>query len=208
MSGPKVTLSDTDASTYVFAKASDSAATWTLSSSASAVDDSTVTTVSETVAPDGKTLTRPTYVISPNSAVTGTTCRSEPSTKGCRVLQFVYADTTTATDSALGDYKGQVKTIILWTTTPGADSATAETIASYAYGVSGRLRQTWDPRISPALKTEYTYDSDGQVATLGTPGELPWTFTYGKAGSALTAGEGMLLSASRPLTDGSSGTVG
>lgn len=208
LSGSKFTLTDTDASTYVFAKASDAATTWTLSSSAAAVNDSTVTTVSETVTPDGKALTRPTYVISPNSAVTATTCRIQPSTKGCRLLQFVYADTTTATDSALGDYKGQVKAIKLWATTPGAATATAETIASYAYSGTGRLRQVWDPRISPALKTEYTYDSDGHVATLGTPGELPWTFTYGKAGSALTAGTGMLLSASRPpLTAGSIGTA-
>ncbi|MFD0507038.1 RHS repeat-associated core domain-containing protein [Streptomyces chiangmaiensis] len=54
------------------------------------------------------------------------------------------------------------------------------------------------PRISPALKTAYTYDSAGRVATLTPPGELPWTFTYGTAGNAATAGPGMLLSASRP----------
>ncbi|WP_329252181.1 DNRLRE domain-containing protein [Streptomyces sp. NBC_01478] len=208
LSGTKFTLTDTDADTTVFAKAATAATTWTLSSSATAVDDTTVTTVSETVTSGTTTLARPKYVISPTGAVTAATCQATPATKGCRVLEFVYADTTTATDSALGDYKGQVKAVKLWATDPGASAATAETLATYAYGSSGKLRQVWDPRISPALKTEYTYDSDGRVATLTKPGELPWTFTYGKAGSALTAGAGMLLKTSRPaLAEGSNSTT-
>ncbi|MHC3475582.1 RHS repeat-associated core domain-containing protein, partial [Streptomyces sp. 7R007] len=208
LSGTTFTLTDTDANTTVFAKAASAATTWTLSSSATSVDDSTVTTVSETVTSGGQTLARPKYVISPTGAVTAATCQATPSTKGCRVLEYVYADTTTATGSASGDYAGQVKAIKLWATDPGASAATAETVASYAYASDGRLRQVWDPRISPALKTQYTYDSDGRVATLTPPGELPWTFTYGKAGSALTAGSGMLLSASRPaLAQGSDSTT-
>jgi hypothetical protein len=118
-----------------------------------------------------------------------------------------YGSSTTATSSALGNYAGQVKAIKLWATTPSA-ATTSGTLASYAYGASGKLRQVWDPRISPALKTEYTYDSDGRVATLTPAGELPWTFTYGKAGSALTAGAGMLLKATRAaLAEGSDSTT-
>ncbi|WP_460068155.1 DNRLRE domain-containing protein [Streptomyces sp. YKOK-I1] len=208
LSGTKFTLTDTDAGNTVFAKAATAATTWTLSSSATAVDDTTVSTVSETVTSGSETLARPKYVISPTGAVTASTCQTEPTTKGCRVLEFVYASSTTATDSSLGDYAGQVKAIKLWATTPGASTATAETLASYAYGSSGKLRQVWDPRISPALKTEYTYDSDGRVDTLTQPGQLPWNFTYGKAGSALTAGSGMLLSASRAaLVEGSDSTT-
>ncbi|MCX5558357.1 DNRLRE domain-containing protein [Streptomyces sp. NBC_00038] len=208
LSGSKFTLTDTDATTTVFAKVADAAATWTLSSSASAVDDSTVTVASETVTSGSSTLARPKYVISPTGAVTTATCQATPTTKGCRVLEFVYATSTTATSSAVGDYTGQVKAIKLWATSPGASAATAETVESYAYDSSGRLAQAWDPRISPALKTAYTYDTDGRVATLTEPGELPWTFTYGKAGSALTAGAGMLLKASRSaLTEGTSSTV-
>ncbi|MEV7341410.1 DNRLRE domain-containing protein [Streptomyces sp. NPDC093544] len=208
LNGLKFTLTDTDATTTVFAKAADTATTWTLASSASAVDDSTVTTASETITSGSETLARPKYVVSPTGAVTAATCQATPSTKGCRVLELVYADTTTATGSALGDYKNQVKAIKLWATSPGASTSTAETIASYAYGSTGQLRQEWDPRISPALKTAYTYDTDGRVATLTEPGALPWTFTYGKAGSALTAGAGMLLKASRSaLTEGTSSTV-
>ncbi|MFC7264065.1 DUF6531 domain-containing protein [Streptomyces lutosisoli] len=207
LSGSTFTITDTAADTTVFTKAAEAATTWTLSSSATAVDDSTVTTVSETVTSGSETLARPKYVISPTGAVKAATCQATPTTKGCRVLEFVYADSTTATDSALGDYAGQVKAIKLWATSPGDSSATAETVASYAYGASGKLRQVWDPRVSPALKTEYTYDSDGRVATLTKPGQLPWTFTYGKAGSALTAGAGMLLSASRATLTAGTDTV-
>ncbi|MDO0911753.1 RHS repeat protein [Streptomyces sp. DT2A-34] len=65
----------------------------------------------------------------------------------------------------------------LWATGPGADKATPETVTTYAYDASGRLRQVWDPRISPALKIAYAYDSDGRVATLTEPGEPPWTLS-------------------------------
>jgi len=47
---------------------------------------------------------------------------------------------------------------------------------------TGHLREEWDPRISPALKTAYTYDSGGHVTTLTPPGELPWTMAYDTAG--------------------------
>ncbi|WP_051703420.1 DNRLRE domain-containing protein [Streptomyces sp. NRRL F-5630] len=208
LSGPKFTLTDTEGNTTVFTRAASTALTWTLSSSATAVDDTTVTTVSETVTASGKTLARPRYVISPTGAVKASTCQADPATKGCRILEYVYASTTTATGSTLGDYTGQVKAIKLWATNPGAATATAETVASYAYAASGNLRQVWDPRTSPALKTDYGYDADGRVIALTSPGELPWTFTYGKAGSALTAGEGMLMSASRPaLAKGTKSTV-
>ncbi|WP_457659209.1 DNRLRE domain-containing protein [Streptomyces microflavus] len=206
LGGAQFTLTDPDANHTVFAKAT-AAATWTLSSSASAVDDSTLSVASETVTAGGSTLSRPKYLISPSSATTAATCQSAPATKGCRVVEFAYAPSTTAGPGTLGDFAGQVKAIKLWATDPGASAATAETLASYTYDTAGRLRQVWDPRISPALKTEYTYDSEGRVLTLTEPGELPWTFTYGKAGSTLTAGAGMLLKASRPALAEGSNTV-
>lgn len=171
--GSTFTLTDTDANATVFAKAATGVASWTLSSSASAVDDTTLTTVSQTVTSGTSTLARPKYVISPTTAVTAATCQANPATKGCRVLEFVYATATTATSSAVGDYLNQVKAIKLWATSPAASASTAETVESYAYDSSGRLTQVWDPRISPALKTTYTYGSDGRVATLTEPGELP-----------------------------------
>ncbi|MFI7442659.1 DNRLRE domain-containing protein [Nonomuraea indica] len=63
-------------------------------------------------------------------------------------------------------------------------------IARYGYDAAGRLAETWDPRISPPLKTLYGYDAAGRVATLTPPGELPWSFGY--------EADGRLRSVSRP----------
>jgi RHS repeat-associated protein len=209
------TLRDTDGTTTTFGKVDPAATTWQVSTTYLPTSNSTTTVVSEKVVNGSLTLARPKYVIAPTSAVTSATCGTTPSTKGCRVLEYVYATSTTATSSVFGDYTGQVAQIKLWATDPGAASATATVIAQYAYDESGRLRESWDPRISPALKSSYTYDSAGRVATLTPPGELPWTFTYGTAGNAATAGPGMLLAASRPTlvagsktqTDGGTATT-
>jgi RHS repeat-associated protein len=192
------TLKDTDGTTSVFSKVDSTATTWQLATTFLPTDQSTTTVISEKTTVGGATLARPKYVIAPTSAVSASTCAATPSTKGCRMLEYVYATSTTATSSALGDYSGQVKQVRLWATDPGASAATATAVSQYAYDSTGRLREQWDPRISPALKTAYTYDTAGRVTTLTPPGELPWTFEYGKAGSNAVAGDGMLLSASRP----------
>ncbi|POX43747.1 sugar-binding protein, partial [Streptomyces sp. Ru71] len=201
------TLSDTDGTVTTFTKVNSSATTWTVSSSLSdGLANSTTKVVSEAVSVGGKTLARPKRIIAATTATTLATCEADPSVKGCRVLEFVYAPATTATSVAFGDVKDQVSAIKLWATAPGAATATATTVAQYSYDDAGRLRETWDPRISPALKTSYAYDSAGRVITLTPPGELPWTFTYGQAGSNPAAGAGMLLKASRPtLTPGTAG---
>ncbi len=140
------------------------------------------------------------FPVASTTAATLGACEADPSTKGCRVLEFVYPTTTTATATAFGDFAGHMSQIKLWSTAPGASAA----VAQYAYDDAGRLREQWDPRISPALKTAYAYDGAGRVTTLTPPGQLPSTFTYGKAGSTPAAGDGMLLQASRAtLTPGS-----
>jgi RHS repeat-associated protein len=193
------TLTDTEGTVTEFTKPASDATTWQVSSTLlDGLSNSTTTVVSETVTVGGNKLARPKRVIAPTSAATAAACTSDPSTKGCRTLEFVYASSTTATADSFGDYADQVKEIRLSSTEPGASSATSKTVQSYLYDSAGRLRQTWNPQISPALKTEYGYDSAGRVTQLTPPGELPWTFTYGKAGNAATAGDGMLLKASRP----------
>ncbi|MFF7647414.1 DNRLRE domain-containing protein [Streptomyces canus] len=192
------TLKDTEGTSSVFAKVDTAATTWPLSRTFLPTDNSTTTVISEKVTVDGKILARPKYVIAPTSAVSAATCAGTPSTKGCRILEYQYATTTTASGTTLGDVAGQVTQLRLWTTAPGASTSTATVVSRYAYDSTGRLREQWDPRISPALKTAYTYDSAGRVVTLTPPGELPWTFEYGKAGSNAVAGDGMLLKVSRP----------
>ncbi|MDN3263470.1 DNRLRE domain-containing protein [Streptomyces sp. CSDS2] len=192
------TLTDTEGTVTEFTKPSPDATTWQVSSTLlDGLSNTTTTVVSETVTVGDKKLARPKRVIAPTSAASAATCTSTPSTKGCRALEFVYASSTTATTGSFGDFADQVKEIRLWSTEPGAAAATSKAVQTYAYDTAGRLRQAWNPQISPALKTEYAYDSAGRVTQYTPPGELPWTFTYGKAGNAATAGDGMLLKASR-----------
>nr|WP_037732487.1 DNRLRE domain-containing protein [Streptomyces megasporus] len=203
------TLTDTEGTVTKFTKPDTSATTWQVSSTLlDGLTNSTTTVVSETVTVDGKKLARPKRIIAPTSATTAAACTADPATKGCRVMEFVYATSTTATADAFGDYSGQVKEIRLWSTAPDAANATSKAVQTYAYDTSGRLRRAWNPQISPALKTEYAYDAAGRVTKLTPPGELPWTFAYGRAGNASTAGEGMLLKATRPgLKQGTVDTV-
>ncbi|MGW6396196.1 DNRLRE domain-containing protein [Streptomyces sp. NPDC055103] len=193
------TLKDTEGTLTVLTKPDAAATTWQVASSTmDGLAQTTTTVISETVTgTDGKKLARPKLVISPTSAASATTCTATPSTKGCRALEFVYATATSATASVFGDFVGQVKEIRGWSTEPGAATASAKTVQRYAYDTTGRLRETYNPLITPALKTQYAYDTAGRVTSLTPAGQLPWSFTYGKAGNAATAGDGMLLKASR-----------
>ncbi|MER5309935.1 RHS repeat-associated core domain-containing protein, partial [Streptomyces sp. NPDC002773] len=192
------TLKDTEGTLTVFTKPDAAATTWQVaSSSLEGLAQSTTTVISESVTVDGKKLARPKLIIAPTSAVSATTCTATPSAKGCRALEYVYATATTATGTAFGDVAGQVREVRAWSTEPGAAVATAKGVQKYRYDASGRLRETYNPQISPALVTAYAYDAAGRVTTLTSPGQLPWAFTYGKAGNAATAGDGMLLKASR-----------
>ncbi|MGW3167865.1 DNRLRE domain-containing protein [Streptomyces sp. NPDC001142] len=202
-------LTDAEGTITDFTKLDDAATTWQVSSARlDGRSNSTTTVASETVSAGGKIKARPKRVVAPTSAVASETCAQTPATRGCRVLEFVYATSTTATASTHGDFTGRVKEIQVWSTAPGATAATAKSVQKYQYDTSGRLRRTWNPQVSPQLVTEYAYDSAGRVTELTPPGQLPWTFTYGQAGNSATAGPGMLLRVSRPgLQPGTVGTV-
>lgn len=190
-------LADDDGGLAKFDKVAPAATTWQLTTvSQIGESDSETSLVSESKVEGGKTFARPSKLIAASS-VPAATCSATPSTKGCRVLEYVYATATTATSSALGDIAGQVKEVRLWSTGPGAAAATSKSVQMYKYNSAGRLTQAWDPQISPALKTEYVYDSQGRVTGFTEPGELPWNFTYGHAGDDAASGNGMLLNASR-----------
>ncbi|MFD8967934.1 DNRLRE domain-containing protein [Streptomyces sp. NPDC059568] len=192
------TLTNNLGTVTTFTKTDPAIATWQVSSIVQdGLTNSATTVLSETVVVGGEPYARPKRVAAPTSAASADTCTSTPATKGCRVLEYVYANSTTATDQAFGDFTGQVREIRLWSTEPGATATTAKSVASYAYDTAGRLRQYWNPQISPAVKTEYSYDSAGRVTGLTPAGELPWAFVYGKAGSSAIASDGMLLKASR-----------
>ena len=105
---------------------------------------------------------------------------------GCRELTFNYATSTTATgegSSEWGDYVGRLTRVYFTAWIPGGTKATTTTVAQYSYDAKGRLRAVWDPRISPALKTEYGYDPGGHVTSFTPPGQETWAFTYGSSTS-------------------------
>ena len=157
---------------------------------------------------DSVTRARLKRIVAPTSAATTAACSSDPSVRGCRVLEPVYATATTASSTSLGDHAGQVSSIRVWSTSPGATAGTPVTVARYAYDGAGRLREVWDPRVTPALKTAYQYDDAGRISTYTAAGELPWSLKYGVAGSLSTSGAGMLLAVERAtLTPGSNDNV-
>ncbi|MCT9076987.1 DNRLRE domain-containing protein [Streptomyces fulvoviolaceus] len=174
----------------------DTAGTWQLDTVADTSTEDAIT-VSQAVFSDEEVLARPKYLITATSAVEPSDCVGDLTTVGCRVLEYVYADSTTATTDSFGDYEGRVSEVRLRAADPDADETTSTAVAAYAYDGSGYLRQAWDPRISATLKTAYTYDSTDRIATYIQPGQSAWSFTYGSVGSTTTAGAGMLLTATR-----------
>ncbi|MFI5755440.1 DNRLRE domain-containing protein [Streptomyces sp. NPDC051569] len=204
------TLTDTEGTVTTFTKPDPAAVTWQVSSTLlDGLSNTTTKIVSELV--PGTKLVRPKRIIAPTTAATTATCETAPSTKGCRVLDFVYATTTTATGTSthaqFGDVKDQVSELRLWATDPGAAAATVTAVAKYRYDSNGSLRQQWDPRLSQATQTQYAY-SGGRVTWLEPQGQLPYNFTYGNAGAGAVSGEGMLLKVSRDaLKQGTTDTV-
>ncbi len=126
---------------------------------------------------------RVTTVIAPAPA--GVTCTAGSLVAGCRAVTITYATSTTATGTAeaqWGNYLGQISSISYTAYDPALPGMRTVSVASYLYDNTGRLRATWDPRISPALKTRYTYDTAGRIATLTPPGLNGWTMAYDTSG--------------------------
>ncbi|MFI7239024.1 DNRLRE domain-containing protein [Streptomyces cyaneofuscatus] len=207
------TLTDTDGTSTAFAKSDPAATTWQVSTSQfEATENSTTKVISETVTVDGRKLARPKKIIASTSAATQSACDLNPALKGCRILEFDYASTTTATgdqtNADFGDFAGQVKQIKIWATQPGAGNATATAVQTYRYDKSGNLRQAWDPRLGQDTMTQYAYYED-RVVWMAPPGELPYTFSYDTIGAGAAPGAGMLVKVSRAtLKQGSATEIG
>jgi RHS repeat-associated protein len=121
---------------------------------------------------------------------------------GCRALTYNFATSTTATgesSSQWGDYAGRLTRVYLSTATEQAGGELwpwSTEVAHYLYDSKGRLRAEWDPRIYPALKTTYGYDSEGHMTAVTPPGKETWAFTYGTTSSDTSPGR--LLKVYRP----------
>ncbi|MFI6402303.1 DNRLRE domain-containing protein [Streptomyces sp. NPDC050548] len=194
-SGTSFTLADGSGIVSTF-QLSSTAGTWKLDTVADTSTDDTIT-VAQAVFSGDDVLARPKYSVTAANGTDPADCVTDLTKVGCRALEYVYADSTTATTSSFGGYTGRVSEVRLWAADPGASKTTSTAVAAYAYDSSGYLRQAWDPRVSTALKTNYTYDNTDRIVTYTEPGQRAWTFTYGSVGSSTTAGAGMLLTATR-----------
>ncbi len=170
---------------------------WTPSTSEGSAATSAVTYTYKTVLIKGGTVTHPTEVVAPHPAELS--C-APTLNKGCRVLRLKYAETTTATgenETQWSDYEGRLKEVVFVAWNPATAKIEEKAVAQYAYDTHGRLRAEWDPRISPALKTVYGYDSpEGHVTAVSPPGLEPWLLHYGTIPTDASAGR--LLSVTRP----------
>jgi streptogramin lyase len=158
----------------------------------------TVSYIYQTVEVEGKKVTRPLE----ERAATPGSVSCEPPEPGCRLLKFTYA-TKTATgekESEWNEYLGRLSKVSYVGYNPATKKMTETPIAvaEYSYDSKGRLRAEWDPRISPALKIIYGYDTEGHVTALTQPGQESWAFTYGV--TATDAGTGRLLKATQAPT--------
>jgi RHS repeat-associated protein len=116
-------------------------------------------------------------VIAPTPA--GVTCTeaTAKNTVGCLALSFEYQDGGHFTPSFKGE---RLASITYYKYEAGAVTSSWK-VAQYNYNSEGRLTEEWDPRITPALKETYTYETGGQLKTITPPGQEPWTMNYGTA---------------------------
>ncbi len=149
----------------------------------------------ETTEVAGKKVTRPIEVLAAVPAKVSCAPKMEP---GCRALKLKYAKATEAigeSSSEWGAYAGRLETVTYEGYNPATKAMAATPVARYEYDGKGRLRQEWDPRLSPVLKTRYGYDTEGHVTAVSPPGQESWVFTY--APNAVDAGTGRLIKAAQ-----------
>jgi RHS repeat-associated protein len=108
--------------------------------------------------------------------------------RGCKVLAFEYGNINLL---SLGQYR-RLKKIrhIAWD--PATSQMKDEAVVEFSYyeypadspdpAYFGRLKEAWNPRISPVLKERYYYDASGRLSQIATPGEAPWEIDYLSSG--------------------------
>lgn len=96
-------------------------------------------------------------------------------TKGCRSLSFSY--THPVVNNVAVTRLASIG-FTAWNPATASMPTTPVLIARYDYDSAGRLADAWDPRITPALTTSYTYNGRNQLLTLTPPGLNAWHLTY------------------------------
>ena len=111
----------------------------------------------------------------------GVSCASPDTTPGCRSLTLTYG--TVPVDGAS---VSRLRSVVFHTFDPTTAAMTAVPVAAYDYDSAGWLAGAYDPRITPNLKTAYSYDGNGRLASLTPPGLAPWTMAYDSNGRLAT----------------------
>lgn len=101
-------------------------------------------------------------------------------TPGCRSLILNYGVVTVGGVNLIR----LAQTVLSLPQTTGTTNFLA--VQNYDYNTSGQLIDSYDPRISPSLKTSYTYDASYRLSSLTSPGEAAWTLSYNSAGQLVT----------------------
>jgi RHS repeat-associated protein len=95
-------------------------------------------------------------------------------TEGCRTLVFEYLPRSKWSSGGLS-WEQRLASIRYYNAS--GNEASSQIVAQYNYDEHGMLMEEWDPRISPALKEKYAYESASlRLKLLTPPGEEPWTF--------------------------------
>jgi RHS repeat-associated protein len=100
-------------------------------------------------------------------------------TPGCRTLVLSYI----SFNIEEGPTEQRLERITYYNSSGNPE--TSQVVARYGYySASGNLSEVWDPRISPALKERYSYESteDARLTRLTPAGTEPWDFAYYPAG--------------------------
>ncbi|MEO7259981.1 MAG: hypothetical protein ABI047_01740 [Jatrophihabitantaceae bacterium] len=118
---------------------------------------------------------RVTRILGPVPA--GVNCVSPDSTPGCRSLTLAYGPAPVGAGTV-----SRLQSVVFHTFDPATSTMAAIPVAAYDYDSTGRLADSYDPRISPNLTTTYAYDGNGRLASLSPPGLAPWTMSYDAAG--------------------------
>ncbi|KIQ66412.1 hypothetical protein TR51_02020 [Kitasatospora griseola] len=139
-------------------------------------------------------------------------CTLDPLPRGCDVMDYDYATSTTAVAGTPGDFTDRIRSVKVWSWNPATSKQEAVEVTRYLYDEQGRLAQVWDPRLAQPLKTSYTYDGAGRVTRIAPAGELPWDLDYGAAagdpdaGRLLKARRGTLAPGTKNQVNGEIGT--
>ncbi len=97
-------------------------------------------------------------------------------TPGCRSLLLTYQTLTVS-----GTTETRLQKVTL--SVPQTLGSTSQVdVAAYDYTSTGLLADAYDPRVTPALKTAYTYNTASRLAMLTPPGQTAYSFSYDTAG--------------------------